>query len=286
MAPQITDWDDLAFVVEHKSPDSDLVQSTSFGFIDDTDTFYHGQIDSPKAQISLEQPMVALNPVPHDAIFPNWPLAETELRNAPDMLTPNAYIKRPRLELYSWLKERGLERQIFTSLLGEAQVLEELSQHPHPNLIRYHGCRVVNGHFTGVVLERHPRDLEAYVERGHKAIDTTRFMAALESAIQHLHGLGWAHNDLKPSNILVSEAGMPILIDFEGCQKLGTALKYIRGSEEWIEGDIESYNTSEAQHDIFALGKIREWLERPLRSSAILGDSESDFIEGSYFHGA
>ncbi|CAG8288514.1 unnamed protein product [Penicillium salamii] len=245
MAPQIKDRDDLAFVVEHRSPDSDLVKSTSFGFIDDTDTFYHGLLNSPKAQISLEQLIDALNLIPHDAIFPIWPLPETDLRKAPDLLTPNVYIKRPRLEMYS-------------------QVLEELSQHPHPNLIRYHGCRVVNGHFTGVVLERHPHDLEAYVERGHKTIDTTSFMAALESAIQHLHGLGWAHNDLKPSNILVSEAGFPILIDLEGCQKLGTVLKYIRGSEDWIEGNIESYNTSKTQHDIFALGKIREWLERLL----------------------
>ncbi|CAG8939766.1 unnamed protein product [Penicillium salamii] len=264
MAPQITDWDDLAFVVEHRSPDSDLVKSTSFGFIDDTDTFYHGLLNSPKAQISLEQLIDALTPIPHDEILPIWPLPETELRKAPDLLTPNVYIKRPRLEMYSWLKERGLGKQLFTSLVGEAQVLEELSQHPHPNLIRYHGCRVVNGHFTGVVLERHPHDLEVYVESGHKAIDTTSFMAALESVIQHLHGLGWAHNDLKPSNILVSEAGFPILIDLEGCQKLGTELKYIRGSEGWIEGDIGSHNTSETQHDIFALGKIREWLERPL----------------------
>lgn len=38
-------------------------------------------------------------------------------------------------------------------------------------------------------------------------------MAALESAIQHLHGLGWTQNDLTPANILVSEAGVPVLID-------------------------------------------------------------------------
>ncbi|KAJ5735414.1 uncharacterized protein N7483_000539 [Penicillium malachiteum] len=86
-------------------------------------------------------------------------------------------------------------------------------------------------------------------------------MAGLESVIQHLHGLGWAHNDLIPANILVSEAGQPVLIDFGGCQKFGERLKYIRGTKDWIEGKIEDYTTSEAQHDIFALGKIKDWLD-------------------------
>lgn len=88
-------------------------------------------------------------------------------------------------------------------------------------------------------------------------------MDALESVIKHLHKLGWAHNDLTPGNILVSESGTPVLIDFGGCQKFATKLKYIRGTKEWIEGEIEDYTMSEAQHDIFALGKIRAWLDDP-----------------------
>ena len=32
-------------------------------------------------------------------------------------------------------------------------------------------------------------------------------MAMLESAIQHLHGIGWTHHDLIPANILVGDAG-------------------------------------------------------------------------------
>ncbi|CAG8241614.1 unnamed protein product [Penicillium olsonii] len=262
MAPRITDWDDLAFFEEHLSPDSDLVQSTSFGLIDDTGIFYYGQIDSPKAQISLEKLNDTLNPVPFDPIFPVWPPSGAELSTAPELLTTSTYIKGANFEMYHWLKERGLEKQLLNSRVGEAQVLEELSQHPHPNLIRYYGCKVTEGYFTGIVLERHPHDLEAYVESGYRVPDTDQFMAGLESAIQHLHGLGWAHNDLNPSNVLVSEAGIPIIIDFEGCQKLGSSLKFIRGTPGWIEGDVGAHHTSEVKHDVFALVKIREWLEK------------------------
>jgi serine/threonine protein kinase len=207
--------------------------------------------------------MGALKPVPDDTFFPAWPVPETKLREAPETLPPDdVFIKRAPLELYEMLRQLGIEKQLSTSLIAEAQVLEELSQHPHPNLIGYHGCRVVRGHITGLVLDKHPHDLQTFIKTGHKSLDKARFMDALKSVIQHLHNLGWAHNDLTPANVLVSESGTPVLTEFGGCQKLGTKLMYIRGTKAWIEGDIEDYTTSDAQHDIFALGKIRAWLDK------------------------
>ncbi|CAI7649499.1 unnamed protein product [Penicillium bialowiezense] len=244
MTPQIIKWDDLEFV--QKDIDSTSGTSrTSFGLVDN-DTLYYGQLGAPRAEITLEQLNAALSPIP-SAIVPTWPLAEPHLRQAPEALTETFYIKRPRLETYNWLVNHSqcTETQLFRSLLAEARVLEELSQHPHPNMIYYYGCRVSHGCFTGIVLEKHPRDLQTHVDQGHKALDKTAFMAALESAIQHLHGLGFAHNDLCPSNVL----------------KLGTSLQYIRGTEGWIEGDIKDHHTSDSRHDTFALGKIRAWLE-------------------------
>lgn len=262
MRPQINDWNDLAFAFEDVNPESNAFQHTSFGMLDDNDILHYGQLNIPKAEISLDQLAAALEPVHDDAVFPAWPLPGTDLRKAPGALPANVHIKRPSLELYPMLKQLGIDvKQLFDTIIAEAQVLEELSQHPHPNLIRYHGCRIVRGHFTGLVLDRHPHDLQTYVQHGHGSLDKTHFIAALESAIKHLHDLGWAHNDLSPGNLLVSEEGMPVLIDFGGCQKFGTKLKYIRGTKEWIEGEIEAYTTSEAQHDIFALGKVQAWLE-------------------------
>lgn len=82
-------------------------------------------------------------------------------------------------------------------------------------------------------------------------------MAALESAIYHLHSLGWAHNDLNPGNILVNEAGMPVLIDFGSSHKFGKQLTTSRGTKGWIDRDMKDYTTSEKRHDTSALWKIR-----------------------------
>ncbi|KAJ5609800.1 hypothetical protein N7528_010367 [Penicillium herquei] len=262
MTPRIINWADLAFSSEKEDPDTNKVQSTSFGLIDGNEIFYYGQISAPKTEISFDQLMAALHPVPDDSISPIWPVSGAEnLKAKSGPVSGNLYLKRPALQLYTRFKELGVEKQLYNTIVAEAKVLEELSQHPHPNLIGYHGCRVMRGHITGLVLDKHPYDLRSYMENGHELVDKTSFMTGLESVIQHLHRLGWAHNDLTPANVLVSEDNQPILIDFEGCQKFGERLTYIRGTEDWIEGKIEDYTTSEAFHDIFALGEIRDWLD-------------------------
>ena len=88
-------------------------------------------------------------------------------------------------------------------------------------------------------------------------------MDALESAVSHLHSLGLAHNDLHPGNVLVDDRGAPVLRDFEAAREIGAKLGIRRGTEGWIEGEMEDYHTSDKRHDLFALGKIRAWLDNP-----------------------
>jgi hypothetical protein len=151
----LNSWDDLAFTSEEIDPDSKKFQYTSFGLIDDNDTFYYGQLGLPKTEISLEQVRAALQPVSDNAIFPKW--LGTELRKAPEPQSAKHFTKRPALELYEFLQKQGMEKQLFTRLVAEARVLQDLSQHPHPNLVRYHGCRVKRGYITGLILDRSAR---------------------------------------------------------------------------------------------------------------------------------
>ena len=281
MTAQITSWGDLTFFSEEALSESKTpgLNHTSFGIFDDnTQTLYYGEIPSPRTEISIDQLNAALHRVPDASIYLPWPISGANLRKAPEELLTGTgkYVKLsdPSWMRYRYLKKNGMENQMFSSLIAEAETLEELSRHPHPNIIRYHGCRVTREYFTGLVLDEHPRDLETHFQDELTIPNQEAFMASLESAIQHLHGLGWAHNDITPSNILVSEAEEPILIDFEGCQKLGTELKHIRGTKGWIEGDIGDHNTSEAKHDIYALGKIRDWLK--VSCEVLTVDCESD----------
>lgn len=89
-------------------------------------------------------------------------------------------------------------------------------------------------------------------------------MRVLESAINHLHSLGWAHNDLHPNNITVDEKGVPIVIDFGSAREFGAKLGTSRGAKGWIDKDMKDYHTSDMRHDLFALEKIRTWLDDPV----------------------
>ena len=67
------------------------------------------------------------------------------------------------------------------------------------------------------MLNRHSHGLKDYLKSRAGHIDKKMFTGALESAILHLHSLGWAHN-INPTNVLVNESettgGTPVLMDF------------------------------------------------------------------------
>lgn len=201
--------------------------------------------------------------VPNKRIYPELPLPDPiTFTKAPELATlGNTYIKRGSSAVAT--KGHNGPWMIPHGLVEEAQPMEELVRHPHPNIIRYYGCKVQKGYVMGLVLDEHPHDLNEYLRDRIGMIDKDCFMNALNSAVHHLHSLGWAHNDLNPSNIMVNDAGLPIVIDFSSCRKFGDELSIGGGTEGWIDGDLDDYTTSEKSHDISALVKIRAWLDNP-----------------------
>ncbi|CAG7988632.1 unnamed protein product [Penicillium nalgiovense] len=264
MAPQINSWDDVSEVWEQHDDETGEVQQTSFALFDSNKSFYYGMLETPKTGITFGQVTKALNSVPDEEVFTRWPAPGIELIQAPATLTEDFYIKRPNPQMYKVMKEHNALSQLSATLLAEAQVLQSLSQHPHPNIIRYHGCRALRGYFIGIVIDKHPGDLHSYLKNRVGTIEKRSFIAALESALRHLHARGLAHNDLTPHNILVSKEGMSILTDFAGCQPIGTNLKHIRRTHGWIDGEIKDHNTSRKEHDVSALAKISAWMDNPV----------------------
>ena len=86
-------------------------------------------------------------------------------------------------------------------------------------------------------------------------------MQVLESAINHIHSLGWAHNDLDPHKIMVNEQGTPVLVDFGSAREVGSKFKTSRGTKGWIGFKVNDYHTSDKRNDISALEGIRKWLD-------------------------
>lgn len=164
--------------------------------------------------------------------------------------------------MYDVYKDEDILYIISAVLIDEARALETISKNPHPGIIRYHGCRVRRGRITGLVLDRHGHDLNHYHKDSIGPFHKDAFMDALEAAVHHLHSLGLAHNDINPANILVNDAGLPVLVDFGASREIGMKLTFSRGTPAWID-EAEDYTTSEKRHDTFAIEKIRAWLDRP-----------------------
>ncbi|KAJ5246656.1 hypothetical protein N7468_001639 [Penicillium chermesinum] len=267
MTPQITKWADFAYVSEEFDSETHEFQYTMFAVIDSDDVIYYGELPIRKAEISFQQVMATLKAIPDSEIFPALSSAKQLTQAPPELDNAQVFIKRPNISQYDVYKRYNVVHLLAQSFLEEACTMEFLSTHPHPHFVQYHGCCFRRGYLTGIVLSRHPCDLKNYLNRGVGIIDKKVFMNALESAVYHLHSLGWAHNDLNPTNLLVDDSkancGMPVLIDFGSARKMGSLLGTSRGTSGWIEGRIEDYTTSKKEHDIFALEKIRLWLDNP-----------------------
>ncbi|OTA53885.1 kinase-like protein [Hypoxylon sp. EC38] len=243
---------------------------TSFTYFDANDHAYFGQVQKPKLKMSLEDVSSALTLIPDEEIYPLLPESEPFLSVAPENLNlapatelKGVYIKRPPIKDYDWYKEEDCVFIIPATLLEEAIALQHISQHDqHPNIVKFHGCRVRRGRITGLMLDRYESDLREFLKEG-KTVNKERFLNGLDSAIRHLHSLGLAHNDINPGNIMVNEiSGEPVLVDFGSCHKIGAKLTASRGTPGWTE-EGDDYTTSKESHDISALDKIRLWLDKP-----------------------
>ncbi|KAK1248576.1 hypothetical protein MKX08_006796 [Trichoderma sp. CBMAI-0020] len=261
MVPEITSWEELLWVYEEVEDEAGDLRYTEIAKLNDDKIFY-GQISKSKANISLQEIFASITQIPDQEIFPGWPQAFTATK-APQELPPGIYIQRPKIAMYDVFSKHNVVHLLRNGLGNEIEVMEVLRNQPHPNIVGHHGCHVRRGYITRLVLDRHPHDLNSYLKSGQTVQNEEPSIESLQSAIDHLHTLGLAHNDLNPSNVLVAEDGSPILIDFDSARKIGENLSTSRGTKGWIDCEMENYTTSNTKHDMFALDKLRAWLRNP-----------------------
>jgi serine/threonine protein kinase len=117
-------------------------------------------------------------------------------------------------------------------LLQEAEILELLRRHAHRNIARYHGCIVERERIDGLVLDRYPLTLRSRLKdlkigpSEREKFDIVRCFEGIKAAVQHLHSLGLAHNDLTPDNVMVDKEDVPVVIDFGSCRPFGGGAYY------------------------------------------------------------
>jgi len=85
----------------------------------------------------------------------------------------------------------------------------------------------------------------------------------LADGLAHAHTLGLVHNDLKPANVLLTDAGQPMLLDFGVaddlahralCRSIGGTLPYM--SPEHIESIRTLVPVTDPRSDIYGLGLV------------------------------
>ena len=104
--------------------------------------------------------------------------------------------------------------------------------------------------FDGVPLEHSlPRQLGVLLQ---VFIDTAKGLEAL-------HKLGYVHCDLKPSNILINNAGLVKVIDLGQACPTGTAKKRIQGTPDYIAPEQVKCLPVSVRTDIYNFGATLYW---------------------------
>ncbi len=251
--PTVSSFQDLT-IIEAWDSQTKKPKYVTFYHVTDDEEVYFGQSSKNKRDLTLEEYIAALEPIKDDEIYPKVP-TDIQLTIAPNTFHESqAFVKRPGLNCYETMKGTNY---IPKAVLDETVIMEQISKSPHPHIVRYYGCRVKRGRITAILLEPLDQTLAQYAStRDFQQLDKVRFVEALESAVEYVHSMGLAHNDINPDNIMVKER-MPVLIDFGSCQPFGERLQSL-GTEGWYE---ELFYHSRQKHDVYALKKLREWFE-------------------------
>jgi serine/threonine protein kinase len=87
-----------------------------------------------------------------------------------------------------------------------------------------------------------------------------KIFCQVAAGLAHMHGRGYVHADLKPSNILVSEHDEVKIIDLGQCCPLGTIKKRIQGTPGYMAPEQAHRQAITAQTDIYNFGATMYWV--------------------------
>lgn len=242
---------DLASLSEVTDYSTGEFLRSTFTYVDNEDIAWVGRAPGiRKYDLTVEDLTRNLQRIPDEKIYP----LQTWMSVVPEANRKNFFIKRPKIACADDEYEIKLVPRM---LYEEAEVLEFLKQHQHPNIIKYHGCIINRGRITGLALERYEVILQYRYEDVAHDLDIDTCMNGIRDGVKHLHDLGLAHNDLNPTNIALDSSDNPIILDFGSCKRFGEEL-LSGGTYGWVD---EDYSISAKSHDESALVKIEAWLK-------------------------
>ncbi len=159
--------------------------------------------------------------------WPSPPPAPSELPRFPGYRTVRAIDRGGQGLVYEAIQDRT-ERRVAIKLMRDAALgvgaadtgrfmreVRVLAHLDHPNIVRILGSGVEHGHAYFVMEFIDGQALDMYLAASAPAIsDRVLLLAKICDAVNAAHLRGVIHRDLKPTNVLVDDAGEPRVLDF------------------------------------------------------------------------
>ncbi|MGQ9599723.1 MAG: protein kinase domain-containing protein [Anaerolineae bacterium] len=146
----------------------------------------------------------------------------------------------------------------------------------HPNILHVYDAGVAYGHYYLVMDYAEGGSLQDLLRRGPLDVGRTiSIISQLADALDHAHQRGLVHRDVKPSNVMLTREGHPLLTDFGIAKVLYETTSLTRtgaalGTPDYMAPEQIQGQPVDGRTDIYALGiMLYEMLAgwAPFRSS-------------------
>jgi eukaryotic-like serine/threonine-protein kinase len=162
------------------------------------------------------------------------------------------------------LKHVRRESQKDIRFIQQVETEFEISrQFTHPNLRRSFDLKIIKSLLLKVneayllmeLVDGKPLDVR--LPSSMMAIIDTFIQAA--QGLKAMHAMGYVHCDMKPNNILRSEAGKVKVIDYGQSCRIGTIKERIQGTPDYIAPEQVARRPVSVATDVFNLGASLYW---------------------------
>ena len=258
--PTLTSWDQIRPLFhrfEHEDCDGNIVEKRAeLWYHEEEGNIYHGHVPEPVRDVSLEQASACLRRIPSEHVYPLAPagisvyVADTKNR------FEAVHMKLPDVTPY--YDEITSHTEVADRFLMQAKALECVREHPHRHVVEFKGCVVRKNRIVALAIRRYRAHLESLMKRRDRYDRATKLalLTKVRSAVEHLHVLGLAHNNVTPYAVMIDDQNEPVLTAFDYCSTVGDDLMPRR----WEDGREDFDHVSSLKNDEMGLERLEKWL--------------------------